>query len=350
MDISRFRVVELGDSLAGSVAGYHLALAGADVVLIEPPTGCWLRAVPSSDSGVNVLWETYGRGKRSVVAEDDRRDRFLERADVIVCSAPDIDWTRARHQTVVALDVEGGTDLFHQAQTGFTAYLGEAARPPIRAGFEVSSFASGVAAAQAALAALLHRSRTGDGRAVSVSPQRVIANLIGNQIVSQCEPDEEISFAAYHRAAPQFGFGTATGRVEIIFFRDDGGWDEFCGDIGASSLAHDPRFSTYPQRSANKSVLETELGAALRDRSSEEIVDLVRRRGGFAVEKVTPRAAVANEQSRAIALASWADGVARLNSPWTIDGRRSAAAPAPALGVHGDEVEHAWFGSGEATS
>lgn len=76
------RVVEVGATIATSVATMVLADAGADVVLVEPPGGVGLRQEPG--------FRTWGRNKRSIEIDIDSEtgraelSRLLEFADVVL--------------------------------------------------------------------------------------------------------------------------------------------------------------------------------------------------------------------------------------------------------------------------
>jgi len=73
-------VVDFTDTFAGAVATQLLADFGADVVLVEPPGGCRLRAQPA--------WPAWGRGKRSAVL--DLRDRTQREAAVALAAGADV--------------------------------------------------------------------------------------------------------------------------------------------------------------------------------------------------------------------------------------------------------------------
>jgi crotonobetainyl-CoA:carnitine CoA-transferase CaiB-like acyl-CoA transferase len=76
-------VVDLASFIAGPVISRHLAMLGAEVVKVEPPTGDPFRAI-------GPLFCSWNQGKRSIAidlqAEDGRRlmHRLVERADVVV--------------------------------------------------------------------------------------------------------------------------------------------------------------------------------------------------------------------------------------------------------------------------
>src|ERR1700729_768465 len=80
--LAGLRVINLSTTLPGAQATQFLADAGADVILIEGPTGGHLRADPG--------WPGLLRGKRSIALDlhsgDDQSalDGLLGQADVLV--------------------------------------------------------------------------------------------------------------------------------------------------------------------------------------------------------------------------------------------------------------------------
>ena len=90
--LSGIRVIDLGGSIAVTVASMILADAGADVVIVEPPGGSTLRAAPG--------FRTWGRNKRSVridltsPAGRDELQSLLTNADVLLHSITPTDAAR----------------------------------------------------------------------------------------------------------------------------------------------------------------------------------------------------------------------------------------------------------------
>jgi crotonobetainyl-CoA:carnitine CoA-transferase CaiB-like acyl-CoA transferase len=86
---------------------------------------------------------------------------------------------------------EPATELAVQAMAGLTRHLGVKTGPPIRQGFDMASVATGIAAAQAILAALYWRLRSGEGQRVEVS--MLASALAINQwnIVAESESVEQ---------------------------------------------------------------------------------------------------------------------------------------------------------------
>jgi crotonobetainyl-CoA:carnitine CoA-transferase CaiB-like acyl-CoA transferase len=204
------RVVELGVWVAGPACAGLLGDWGADVVKVEPPAGDPMRALWSATAGadlpVNPPFDLDNRSKRSVVLDlraDDGKaalERLLGEADVFVTNLrPDAlerlglghADVRARHPHLVYCSVTGygldgpdagraGYDVgAYWARAGHAASLTVPGEVPPTARGGVGDHITGLAAAAGVCAALVERSRTGEGRLVETSLLRTGVYTLG---------------------------------------------------------------------------------------------------------------------------------------------------------------------------
>ena len=89
--LSGFRVIELGQLLAGPFSGALLAYFGAEVIKIEPPgKGDPLRNWRVLDDGTSLWWRSLGRNKKCItinLKKQKGRDlvrQLVDRADVLI--------------------------------------------------------------------------------------------------------------------------------------------------------------------------------------------------------------------------------------------------------------------------
>ncbi|MDA8046036.1 MAG: CoA transferase [Actinomycetota bacterium] len=297
------RVLDCGGDRALTLASARLAYLGADVRSLPPgPDSDLHQLAPAADV---IL------AGRPVIEELGRE--HLARSDALLVES---DW-------------EGfGGELTVQAATGMLSYLGELSGPPVRIGWDVVTWAQGVIASQAVLAACSQGRPLRPGR-LRVPVLRTAATLISNQIIAHSSPDEWIGFAGYQWQTPEHGFRCADGWVEIIFFRNEAAWAEFCRRVGRPDLVSDPRFATYPARTNHKSELAEALGVVLSEMSVARVEELVGDCGGMCAERVTFHDAVA--QAQVIENGMRVQGNALgLTSPWALCGERAApSAPSP---------------------
>ncbi|MFK0253679.1 CoA transferase [Streptomyces sp. NPDC090445] len=190
-------VVEAGRRIQAPLAAHLLGLLGAEVIRVEPPGGDPLRGMPPACSGTSARWLALNRGKQAVEidikAPGDRRRLYelVAGADVFLHNwAPgkagelglDAEHLTAVQPALVYAYTSGwagrigdapmGTDFMVQARTG----VGEAVRPdgepPAPSLMTLLDVLGGLTGAEAVLAGLLLRERT--GRAV-----RVDSSLLG---------------------------------------------------------------------------------------------------------------------------------------------------------------------------
>lgn len=187
-------VLEAGRRIQAPLAAHLLGLLGAEVIRIEPPGGDPLRGMPPACSGISARWLALNRGKQAVEidikADTDRRrlrDMAAE-ADVFLHNwAPgkaaelglDHDDLAAVNPALVYAYTSGwadrlddapmGTDFMVQARTA----VGEAVRPqgepPAPSLMTLLDVLGGLHGAEAILAGLLLRERTGRGVRVDSS-------------------------------------------------------------------------------------------------------------------------------------------------------------------------------------
>ncbi|MEU6091355.1 CoA transferase [Streptomyces sp. NPDC047085] len=194
LPLAGFTVLEAGRRIQAPLAAHLLGLLGAEVIRIEPPGGDPLRGMPPACSGVSARWLALNRGKKAVEVDiKSAADRGLLRgmaadADVFLHNwAPgkaaqlglDHEHLTAANPALVYAYTSGwadrlpdapmGTDFMVQARTG----VGEAVRPadeaPAPSLMTLLDVLGGLLGAEAILAGLLLRERTGRGVRVDSS-------------------------------------------------------------------------------------------------------------------------------------------------------------------------------------
>ena len=187
-------VLEAGRRIQAPLAAHLLGLLGAEVIRIEPPGGDPLRGMPPACSGTSARWLALNRGKQAVEidiktrADRDRLRELVATADVFLHNwapgkAAELgldadDLARVNPALVYAYtsgwagriqDAPMGTDFMVQARTGVGEAVrpeGEPAAPSLMTLLDVLG---GLHGAEAVLAGLLLRERTGHGVQVDSS-------------------------------------------------------------------------------------------------------------------------------------------------------------------------------------
>lgn len=294
------RVIDLGQYIAGPGAAMVLCELGADVIKVEPPGGDGARG--TGRYGESMI-RAYNRSKRSLAIDlRDRRGqeavmRLIASADVVIQNLrPGVveklglgpGQVRAKHPRLIYLSVTGfgsqgpsrhrpGFDVAAQAESGLMSVTGEPDGLPQKVGVPIIDTATAHLGAQAVLAALYGRERTGVGETIETS-------LLGVAMHLQLP-----SWSDYLHGGPlpmRVGNGqpnnapaadivrTRDGHIVLSAYPKDH-WARFCRLMKRPELIDDPRFATNASRVANRPALSEVLHECLSHLSSEECVRLL---------------------------------------------------------------------------
>jgi formyl-CoA transferase len=293
--LGHLRVLDLTRVLAGPWCTQLLADLGADVIKIERPgsgddTRGWgppyLKDAQGRDTTEAAYYLSANRGKRSVTIditkeEGQRLVRELARqSDVLVenyrvdqLARYGLDYARlaALNPRLIYCSITGfgqtgpyraraGYDFIIQGMGGFMSITGERddlpGGGPQKAGVAVSDLMTGMYAAVAILAALAHRSVTGQGQHLDLALFDVmvamLANMNMNYLVTGRPPGRAGN--AHQNIVPYQVFAAADGHV-IIAVGNDAQYARFCEIAGRPELATDARFASNADRVRNRTVL-----------------------------------------------------------------------------------------------
>ena len=228
LPLDGIRVIEVGQALAGPLAGVLLADMGADVIKIEKPDGgddARIWGPPFGPDGVTSLYfYSQNRNKRSVAldlkaaADVEKLHRLCETADILIQNLrPGVvdeigigpESMLKRHPRLIycsiwafgyqgPLRLKPGFDPLLQAYGGMMSVTGRAEDPPTFCGASINDKATGMFCTIGALAALRMRDKTGKGCLVDTSLFELGGALgrgFGQQLPGERRPAE----AARHR-------------------------------------------------------------------------------------------------------------------------------------------------------
>ncbi|WP_031173874.1 CoA transferase [Streptomyces durhamensis] len=194
LPLTGFTVLEAGRRIQAPLAAHLLGLLGAEVIRIEPPGGDPLRGMPPACSGVSARWLALNRGKKAVevdiksAADRERLREMAADADVFLHNwAPgkaaqlglDHEHLARANPALVYAYTSGwadrlseapmGTDFMVQARTGVGEAVRPADEPAAPSLMTLLDVLGGLLGAEAILAGLLQRERTGRGIRVGSS-------------------------------------------------------------------------------------------------------------------------------------------------------------------------------------
>jgi crotonobetainyl-CoA:carnitine CoA-transferase CaiB-like acyl-CoA transferase len=296
LPLAGIRVLDLSRVLAGPLCGQVLGDFGAEVIKIEHPQ----RGDDTRDWGLRVgqtetaYFNSMNRNKRSVTvdlatAEGQALVRELAKQcdvvlqnfkyggaekmglgyqqiqavkpDIVYCSVSGYD----RHGPEAA---RPGYDLVIQGEAGLMAINGEPTQAPLKFGVAVVDMVTGMYAAQAVLAALFDRQRTGRGRHVEMAlfdcGLMVSAYYGLEALLLQKDPPR---YGNAHPSIVPYGVFDAQDGPLIIAVGNNAQFARFCTEvIERPDLAADERYKTNLGRGQSRDTLVPQLLRELRAR------------------------------------------------------------------------------------
>ena len=296
LPLAGVRVLDLSRILAGPWCGMVLADMGAEVIKVEHPG----RGDDTRDWGLRVgqtetaYFNSVNRNKRSVTldlqtpeGQQIARD-LAKQCDVVLQNFKygGIDKLglgyaqlsrenpRLIYCSISGYDRTGpeaarpGYDLVVQGEAGLMAINGEAGQAPLKFGVAAVDLFTGMYSAQAVLAALYQRERTGRGRHIEMALfdcGLMITAYYGLEALLMGEDPPR--FGNAHPSIVPYGVFDAEDGPLVITVGNNSQFARFCTDvIERPDLAADERFKTNILRSANRAVLLPELHAELAKR------------------------------------------------------------------------------------
>ena len=302
--LSGVRIVDLTTVFSGPYATLLLADLGADVIKVEVPGGDIVRRVgPSPTPAMGPLFMAVDRNKRGVCVDlkdpagQEVLGRLVDGADVLVHNmrpgaarriGADPESTRSRNPRLVHVAVLGfGSDGPYadlpayddviQAASGLVSLQSRDGERPGYVRTVVADKTAGVLAFGAVCAALVERSRTGEGCAVEVPMFESFTSFVLLEHLYGSTFDPPTGPSGYQRvlAEDRRPFRTADGWLSVVFY-DDRHWRAFFDLIGRPELASDPRFADHRSRTTNTEALYGMVAEAMPARSSAEWLGLLR--------------------------------------------------------------------------
>ncbi|MDM0070607.1 CaiB/BaiF CoA-transferase family protein [Variovorax sp. J31P207] len=325
--LSKIRVLDLSRVLSGPWAGQMLGDFGADVIKVERPgtgddlrdQGARLKDLSGKETGERSTFLSTNRAKRSITIDLAKPEgqalvrELAAHSDVLLENYKtgdlkryglDYESLRELNPKLVYCSITGfgqtgpysqlpGYDLLFQAMGGVMSLTGvpdgQPGAGPQRAGYPVSDLTSGFYATIGILAALHHRD-TVSGRGqhidlalldaqVAATSSMAMSYLVAGQLPVRVGMGSQL-------VAPYGDFDCADGKI-MIAASNDKQFAQLCKVLGRPELAREERFSSVPQRVANKQALLPIIADLFKDKPIAHWMPLLR-------EAVVPAAPIYN--------------------------------------------------------
>jgi crotonobetainyl-CoA:carnitine CoA-transferase CaiB-like acyl-CoA transferase len=288
------RVLDLSRVFAGPLCGQVLADFGAEVVKVEHPG----RGDDTRDWGMRIgktettYYNSMNRNKRSITVDLQTPEGqklihdLLPQFDVVIQNfktggadklglgyaqlkalKPDLIYCSVAGYNSSGPEAKRpGYDLVIQGEAGLMAINGEAHQPPLKFGVAVVDMMTGMYAAQAVLAALFRRERTGKGQLVEMSLYDcglMVTGYYGLDAMLLGHDPERYGNA--HPSIVPYGMFEAADGPLIIAVGNNRQFDKFCREvIQRPDIVEDPRYATNVERAKNRLTLLPMMMALIR--------------------------------------------------------------------------------------
>jgi len=309
LPLAGIRVLDLSRVLAGPMCGMVLGDFGAEVIKIEHPE----RGDDTRDWGTRVgktetaYFNSMNRNKRSITLDLQKPEAVqivldlarqsdvviqnfkfggaekmglgyaqikAVRPDLIYCSISGYDRTGPEA-------ARPGYDLVVQGEAGLMAMNGNPDQPPLKFGVAAVDMFTGMYAAQAILAALFNRQKTGLGRHIEMAlfdcGLMITAYCGLEAMLLQKDPPR---YGNAHPSIVPYGVFDAEDGPLVITVGNNAQFERFCrAVIERPDLAEDERFKTNLGRGTHRALLMTEVLRELGCRSRQLLLQRLKDAG-----------------------------------------------------------------------
>ena len=302
--LSGYRILDLTAVVLGPYATQILGDMGAEVIKVESPSGDMTREIgPRKRSGMAPIHLSISRNKRSIVLDLKQSSairvlmQLIASVDVFVHSMRPqairrlglaYDDVKAVREDVVYCGAYGfgadgpyadrpAYDDMIQGMSGIADLIGKVTGgPPRYAPTIVADKTVGLFVANALLAALLHRERTGEGQAIEVPMfETMVAYVMVEHLWDRnANPDDgELGYVRM-LAQTRRPYRTKDGYICVLAYTDNH-WKAFFELAGRPELSEDSRFFSIATRTEHIAELYAIAEEVTQARTSEEWLTLL---------------------------------------------------------------------------
>jgi formyl-CoA transferase len=303
--LAGYRILDLTAVVLGPLATQILGDYGADVIKVEPPAGDLMRANGvSKNRGMSSIFLAINRNKRSLSIDLKTPEgleiihRLLPSVDVVVHNMrvdaierlglgygalaalkPDLVYCMATGFGESGPDAgKPAFDDVIQAASGIASLIGNETGIPDYAPTLLADKTCGLALANAVLAALLHRERTGQGQLVEVPMLETMVAFTMAEHLGGLSFEPPIGGAGYARllAGGRKPAPTRDGHVAMLPYTA-AHWVAFFKGVGRDDLAARYNLEDRHERNAKIRQIYADMASVTRLMSTDECLDLCER-------------------------------------------------------------------------
>nr|CAD6630328.1 CoA transferase [arsenite-oxidising bacterium NT-25] len=305
LPLEGIRVLDLTQIYNGPYATFLMAMAGAEVIKVEPIGGEYLRRRDAS-SGAAMPFAMLNACKDSIslnLKSTRGREMFLDlvkTADVVaenyspgVMDRLGIGWEVLREINPRLIYASGSgygqdgayqdmmaMDLTVQAMSGLMSVTGQPDGPPMKSGAAVCDFGGGVHLYGAIVTALYERTRTGKGGRIDVAMIDTVFMMMASNIGMLFGARKDIPLRTGNRhgglsLSPYSVYPTSDGHIAIIC-NNDKHWQALCVCMGREDLVTDERSHSNRARVENMAFVDAVITEFTSSQDTAELADKLR--------------------------------------------------------------------------
>jgi len=302
--LSGYRVIELGQLLAGPFAGCMLGYFGAEVIKIEPPDGGDpIRGWRELEDGTSFWWRSLPPNERSVtinlksekgvalvkelinganVVIENFRPGVVERwglgPDEFKQSNPGLVYARiSGYGQTGPYSGKAGFASVCEGMSGFRYVNGHPGQAPVRPNLSIGDTISGIHAALGICMALLEQKQSGTGQVVDVALYESMFNLM-EAVVPEYDGAgviREPSGSTVTGIVPTNTYRCGDGKYVVIGGNGDSIFQRLMVAAGYPEMAEDPRLASNPGRVEHEAEIDRALSDWCLKNKSDHILEIL---------------------------------------------------------------------------
>ena len=306
MPLEGVRILDIGTAVAGPFGPTMLSDFGAEVIKVElPGSGDLLRNIAPMYEGKSLFWAVEARNKKSITLDlrqpkgQDLLKKLVRISDVVVENFQpgtlerwDLGYEALKevNEKIILVRVSGygqdgpykdkpGYDRIGQAVAGLINVTGYPEHPPVKAGFAVCDYMTGIMNALATMIALYYRdiNKDGKGQWADISLYETIFR-VSEFTTSQYDKLGIIRNRTGNRhpaASPGDAYLTKDEKWVVILVPSDTMFKRLIKAMGRDELIDDPRFKDPVKRVENADAINGIVADWIRQYTMLEIRDIL---------------------------------------------------------------------------
>lgn len=282
MPLEGIRVLDIGTAVAGPFGPTLLGDFGAEVIKVElPGSGDLLRNIAPKYEGRSLFWSVEGRNKKSITLDlrqpkgQELLKKLVKISDVIVENFQPgtlerwnlgYEALKEVNEKIILVRVSGygqdgpykekpGYDRIGQAVGGLINVTGYPDHPPVKAGFAICDYMTGIMNALATMIALYYRDINKDGKGqwadVSLCETMFRVSEFTASQYDKLGIIRERTGNRHPAASPGDAYKTKDDKWVVILVPGDAMFKRLIKAMGQEELIDDPRFKDPIKRVEN---------------------------------------------------------------------------------------------------